>query len=150
MMVHTRTNKALAIKIQTDMYPQVHKPHVYITQAHVTHNRKIAFLAWRQSTFTYFKNSSDSESPVCPAARGRPICTTGSQQPNSCRPSPAKAVVQTLREIAAFALHPDHTHIHTHTHAQSREPSATWFKVRKDSPVALCLGPNLDEDTKQR
>ncbi len=74
------------------------------------------------------------------------ICTTGSQQPNSRRPSPATAVIQTLGENAAFALHPDHTR----THAQSRHPLATWFIVRKARTVALCLGPNLHEDTKQR
>ena len=112
-----------------------------VTHQHMcTH--KTAFPVGRQSAFTYTSDSRGSESPVCSAARGPPppLCTTGSQQPNSRQPTPATAVVQTLRETSAFALHSDHTHrAETPCHA-----------VQSEERQDICLGPNLDEDTKQR
>lgn len=71
-------------------------------------------------------------------------CTSGSQQPNSRWPSPDTALAQPLGSPQPFDIHPDNKHL------QPRPPFATRCTVRKDGTVALRLGPNLDEDTKQR
>lgn len=78
------------------MCPQVLKPHVY--SIYMNGLSCVVLVC----VYVFFRFQRPQK-PHDFSHTGPPIfCTTGSQQPNSCQPSPATAVVQTLREIAAF------------------------------------------------
>lgn len=137
LTIHTRINKALAIKTQTDMCPQVHKPHVDATLTHAQTQNSLSCVA-SVCVYIFFKFQRQWKHRVFSSTGGPPICTTGSQQPkqppafscHGCCPDP-----QGDRSLLPPILT-------THTHP------ATRLTVRKDGTAAACLGPNLDEDTK--
>lgn len=83
-----------------------------------------------------------------------PICTTGSQQPNSRWPSPVTtAPGQTRREIAVFARHPDNTRtlrLKPKPHSAQRGKRGPWSFVwvltwmRTQSKGESCSGDRED------
>lgn len=107
----------------TDKYSQVHKRHEC---GDVKHTLK-------QKVYCLCLHSLKIPVAVETPQHTVPICTTGSQQPNSRWPSPVTtAPGQTRREIAVFARHPDNTRtlrLKPKPHSAQRGKRGPWSFV---------------------